>query len=264
MPISPSLHSVSLPPTARFSDVVENYAKYRPHYPSNIVAFLKQECGLHSKARVADIGSGTGLLTQLLLDHQYKVFGVEPNLKMRKKSEELLSHYSNFTSIDGTAEMTTLSTHSVDCVTAATAFHWFDKEKTRVEFSRILRPDGFCVLIWNLRIVEASPLMEKYESLLNQYGTDYKEISPQKIDEKGIGKFFRPITVKVASFPNQQRLDKNGFLGRLLSVSSMIKPDHPQYEAMIQAAKDLFDEHQENGYVDFIYSTKCYYGPMKI
>jgi len=209
---------------------------------------------------VADIGSGTGLFSQLLLAHQYRVFGIEPNSEMRSKAEARLSSHPDFLSVDAAAEATGLDDHSVDCITAATAFHWFDKEKAKDEFGRILKPGGFCILLWNLRIHEASPLMGEYETLLNQYGTDYREIAAHKVQEEGIRQFFAPNTVQVASFPNQQKLDKSGFLGRLLSVSYLPEPEHPRYEAMIQAARSLFDKYQRDGYVEFFYHTKCYYG----
>src|SRR5260363_202424 len=134
------------------------------------------------------------------------------------------------------------------------------KQKRSSQIGRILKPGGFCILLWNLRINEASPLMGEYETLLNQYGTDYREIAAHKVQEEGIRQFFAPNTVQVASFPNQQKLDKSGFLGRLLSVSYLLEPEHPRYEEMIQAARSLFDKYQRDGYVEFFYHTKCYYG----
>src|SRR5690349_10735071 len=90
-------------PTSRFSSRVENYIKYRPSYPPAVGDLLQSECGLHAASRVADIGSGTGLLAKLLLKRGCQVFGVEPNREMREAGERLLSVYTNFTSVEGTA-----------------------------------------------------------------------------------------------------------------------------------------------------------------
>src|SRR5258705_151342 len=129
--------------TQRFSSRVENYVRYRPGYPPAVVELLKAECGLSSESVVADIASGTGIFTRLLLESGARVSGVEPNLDMRKAGEEFLSQYPRFTSVAGTAEATRIANHSVDLITAAQAAHWFDREAARKEFVRILKPRGW-------------------------------------------------------------------------------------------------------------------------
>ncbi len=123
--------------------------KYRPRYPQVLIEFLQRECHLTETAVIADIGSGTGLLTEVFLSHGYHVFGIEPDPAMRAAAEWLLHGYAHFTSIPATAEATTLADHSIDVVTAGQAFHWFDLERARSEFRRILAPGGWVVLIWN-------------------------------------------------------------------------------------------------------------------
>ena len=145
--------------TRRFSSRVDNYVKYRPSYPPEVVELLAAECGLTPGALVADIGAGTGLLAELFLQNGYRVLGVEPNREMRQAGERLLGDYPHFTSIDGTAEVTTLADKSVDIITAGQAFHWFDREKARAEFARILRPGGWVALVWNERRVDATPFL---------------------------------------------------------------------------------------------------------
>ena len=131
-----------LSPTQRFSDRVDNYVRYRPSYPREVGEMLRAECGLTLDSVVADIGSGTGKLTELLLPHAKRVVAVEPNLEMREAGERLAQTHSNFVGIAGTAEATTLAEHSVDLIVVGQAFHWFDRECTRTEFRRILKPGG--------------------------------------------------------------------------------------------------------------------------
>src|SRR5580704_13583825 len=142
--------------TSRFSDRVENYIRYRPGYPSEVVDCLKQECGLSTSDVVADMASGTGIWTRILLENGNPVFGVEPNAEMRQAGERLLAAFPKFTSVTGSAEATTLADASMDFVTAAQAAHWFDRAGARREFVRILKPGGWLVLLWNERLTDAT------------------------------------------------------------------------------------------------------------
>src|SRR3954471_5425717 len=112
--------------TRRFSSRVGNYVRYRPSYPLAVLDLLKAECSLTERSVIADIASGTGIFTRMLLENGNRVLGVEPNGEMRLAAEEFLRSYSNFTSVAGSAESTSLADHSVDLVTAAQAAHWFD------------------------------------------------------------------------------------------------------------------------------------------
>ena len=152
-----------LDPTKRFSNRVENYLKYRPTYPPEIIPLLKSGCGLTSESIIVDLGSGTGLLTELFLKNGNRVFGVEPNPEMRAAGEKVLARYPKFASVDAVAEATTLHNHSVDFVVAGQAFHWFDRQKARPEFVRVLKPDGWVMLVWNGYRVKSSPLMAAYQ-----------------------------------------------------------------------------------------------------
>src|SRR3990167_7587928 len=162
-------------PTERFIETVQDYIKYRPSYPKEVLQLLIDEGDLTKNKIIADVGSGTGLLSKLFLDYGSVVYGVEPNQSMREAAEEYLKEYSNFYSINGTAEATLLEDQSVNIITVGTAFHWFDIVKTKVEFRRILKKDGWVLLVWNVRNMEESALLRDYENLLLMYGTDYKE-----------------------------------------------------------------------------------------
>src|SRR5260370_16718477 len=161
--------------TSRFSDRVENYVGYRPGYPSQVIDTLKAECGLKPEHVVADIASGTGIWTRVLLENGNQVFAVEPNRDMRLAGERLLADFSTFRSVAGSAEATTLPDRSVDLVTAAQAGHWFDRRRARREFVRILKPVGWLVLLWNERRTDSTPFLLAYEHRLMTYLPHYKE-----------------------------------------------------------------------------------------
>src|SRR5262245_47734188 len=176
--------------TQRFSSRVENYIKYRPGYPSGIIEALRSECGLTSGSIVADVGSGTGILTEMFLRNGNLVYGIEPNREMRDAAERLLKGYPRFHSVAAQAEETTLDDASVDFISAGQAFHWFDREKARTEFARILKPQGWVALIWNERVTTTTPFLVAYEQLLKDYSTDYEQVDHRRIDEDVIRDFF--------------------------------------------------------------------------
>ena len=251
-----------LNPTLRFSNRVENYRKYRPGYPSEIIPLLQSECGLTSNSSIADLGSGTGLFSEIFLKNGNTVFGVEPNAEMRQAGEQILAGYPNFKSVGGTAEATTIPDHSVDFVVAGQAFHWFDRKKARPEFARILKPDGWVVLTWNGYRVESSQMMAAYQSLVAKYGTDYSEVQ-REVVSVDVESFYTPGRCKCARFSFRQRFDYEGLEGRLLSSSYAPEPGHPGYEAMLRDLTAIFDSHKENGQVNFDYETEVYYGRLE-
>ncbi|HSE25983.1 MAG TPA: class I SAM-dependent methyltransferase [Pyrinomonadaceae bacterium] len=248
-------------PVDRFSNRVENYVKYRPGYPYAIISLLQTECGLTPKSIVADIGSGTGKLSELFLDNGNRVLAVEPNEAMRVAGEKLLNARQNFVSVNGTSEATTLDSASVDFVTAGQAFHWFDPVATRLEFARILRPGGWVALVWNDRKLEATPFLKDYETLLLEFGTDYQEVRNDK-DITGIARFFAPTSYLYKSFPNRQLFDLEGLRGRVLSSSYAPQPDSPKFGPMMKEIEHIFFRNQCDGLVSFDYDTKVFYGQL--
>lgn len=249
-------------PTRRFSNRVEDYIKHRPSYPRALVALLEEECGLTREAVVADVGSGTGILSELFLSAGVRVYGVEPNREMREAGEQLLAAYENFVSVDGRAEATTLEDNSVDFVTAGQAFHWFDPASARREFRRILKDGGWAVLVWNDRRTEGTPLLAEYERLLLEYGTDYKEVSSKWAEGKSIKALFGPSEVRTKTFDNEQVLDFDGLKGRLMSASYAPVPGHPNHEPLMRELAALFERHQRDGRVVVEYDTKVFYGQL--
>jgi SAM-dependent methyltransferase len=248
-------------PTARFSDRVDNYVRYRPGYPAEVVDLLRRECGLRPEHVVADIASGTGFFTRLLLENGNPVFAVEPNGEMREMGAHVLEGYDRLVSVAGTAEETTLSSNSVDFVTAAQAAHWFDLLKTRAEFVRILRPGGWGVLIWNERLTESTPFLREYEQLLLTFGTDYKEVRHERTTAI-IHEFFAPAACEERDFNLVQRFDYEGAAGRLLSSSYAPLEGHSSYVPMMRELERIFRAHARSGMVEFEYKTRVYYGRL--
>ncbi|MBU1628233.1 class I SAM-dependent methyltransferase, partial [bacterium] len=206
-------------PTKRFSDRVDNYSKYRPSYPAKIISLLNTKCDLTKDDIIADIGSGTGILTKLFLDYGNKVFGIEPNKEMREVAEKLLDEYANFVSVDAVAESTKLQSNSIDLLTAGQAFHWFKQDDVKEEFKRILKPEGWIVLVWNIRLIESSQFMNAYEDLLIKHAPDYLTVSHKNIESEVIRDFFIPNSHESTFFPNMQYFDFKGLKGRLMSSS---------------------------------------------
>jgi SAM-dependent methyltransferase len=252
--------------TTRFSDRVSDYIKYRPQYPVEVIDLLAARCGLTPESVIADVGSGTGILTKLLLDNGNPVIGVEPNKDMREAGETYLADYARFTSIDGTAEATRLPSHAMDFVIAGQAFHWFDQPRARAEFRRILKADeaaGWCVLMWNDRRTDSTPFLRDYEALLQDFGTDYNEINHKNVQDASVFQAFFGGDFFDASFENTQRFDLDGLMGRLNSSSYVPNKDHANYAPMAARAREIFAAHAAHNRVAFEYDTRMYFGQMR-
>lgn len=246
--------------TNRFADRVENYVKFRPRYPGEFVNHLIIEQVLKQDTIVADVGSGTGFSAQPILEYGNTVYGVEPNEPMRSAGEKFLAQYVNFISIDGTAEQTTLPNNSVDLVIAGQAFHWFDQDKCKTEFQRILKPAGHLLLMWNERLTVTTPFLTEYENLLLKHSTDYTDINHINITPKLIAEFFSPNRVEKHEIENIQTVDYDGLEGRLMSCSYVPNYGEEGHEAMLTDLRMLYEQFEVNGKLDFIYLTRMYYG----
>jgi SAM-dependent methyltransferase len=248
--------------TSRFSDRVENYVRYRPGYPREAVDALKSECGLKLEHVVADIASGTGMWTRMLLENGNRVFAVEPNAGMREAGEQLLAVFPKFTSIAGSAEATTLPDASVDFVSAAQAGHWFDRARSRQEFVRVLRPGGWLVLLWNERETDSNPFLREYEQLLLTFGTDYEDVRHERTTDS-VNEFFDPAPFQERVFAMRQQFDYAGLEGRLLSSSYAPGPGHAKHLPMLQELRRIFQKYARDGWVDVDYKTRVYFGRLR-
>jgi SAM-dependent methyltransferase len=245
--------------TQRFSDRVEDYIRYRPRYPKELIPLLRQEIGLDPSWRVADIGSGTGISSEPFLENGNAVVGVEPNHAMRKAAEQLLGGHSGFKSAEGTAEATGLPAGSIDLVMAGQAFHWFDPIKARVEFQRILKPEGWITLFWNSRRTDTSSFLKEYEELLLRHGTDYHQVRHDRTTA-GLPEEFFHGNCRRRVLANAQVLDYEGLKGRLLSSSYTPAEGDPARLKMLEVLEGLFQRHALNGRVKMEYETELWIG----
>ena len=251
----------SLDSTRRFSTRVADYIKYRPSYPPQVVEVCRDEMGLTPATVVADVGSGTGLATELFLRNGNPVCAIEPNPDMRRAAEQLLqARYPNFHSVDGTAEATTLPDGCADLVLAAQAYHWFDKPAAAAEFRRVLRGGaGHVVIVFNDRKTTRSPFLTGYDALLRALGTDYQLVARTTTTVEDLAAVFGAPFRRVA-FPNEQRFDFDGLRGRAMSASYVPQPEHPSHGPFVTRLRDLFDAHQRDGEVVFEYETEVFFG----
>jgi SAM-dependent methyltransferase len=245
----------------RFTGRAIIYAKHRPAYPDAFIEYLYSGAGFQKDSVIADIGSGTGILTRLLLGKGSFVYGVEPNADMRKAAEQELAQYKNFASVPQSAESTGLNDRSVDFITAAQAFHWFDRQRFKAECQRILKENGKVVLVWNSRDMH-SEFVQKCDELNRAYCKDYKGFSggmnhdgPEEFKD-----FFKDGIYHCMVFPNDLMFDLDGFIGRSLSASYAPQEEAESYEPYISGLKQLFEKYGDSGRLCMPNLTRAYIG----
>lgn len=249
-------------PKLRFTDRVDAYSRYRPTYPQEVFDLLKSRCGLETPRRVADVGSGTGILTRPFLERGHTVFAVEPNKAMRRAAERTLAGSDSFYSVDGAAEATSLPDDSIHLIVSGQAFHWFDLDQAHREFGRILKPGGWVAILWNDRRKTSTPFLRGYEELLIRHGTDYQQVDHTRLGHEELATFFGTTHFETSRFGNHQRLDFDGLRGRLESSSYVPTSGASGYEPMIAHLRILFDAHSSAGTVTIDYDTLLYCGQL--
>jgi ubiquinone/menaquinone biosynthesis C-methylase UbiE len=243
--------------TQRFGDRVAHYARARPTYPREVLDFLETDFGMVQGQVAADLGSGTGIFSALLVDRGLTVHAVEPNAAMREEAERAFAGRAEFNSRAGRAEDTGLPASIVDWVTAAQAFHWFDVDRVRNEVRRILKPGGCCALVWNDRQTDSSPFARAYEDFLLEWSIDYESVKALYEDPVKIARVLGP-GYKRRSFPHAQDMDREAFRARQQSASYVPKSETLRGREMMRALDALFDTFQEKGTVRFDYNANIY------
>jgi ubiquinone/menaquinone biosynthesis C-methylase UbiE len=248
----------------RYSDKTEDYAKYRPGFPTELIDYFYENCNMDNSSIIADIGSGTGRFTRLLLERSNLVYGVEQNNEMRIKAEELLSQYTNFTSIKGSAEATSLADQSVDVITVAQAFHWFDKEKSIKEFKRILKNDGKVFLVWDDFIDDYNELSIEFGKVTNAFRNGIPETKIKKLTRNEmIDGLFKGNNYKTISFVHELHQGFDGMKGGALSASFAPRPGEDNYEDFLIELRKVFDKYQQNGVVCNAFRSVCFLGELE-
>jgi ubiquinone/menaquinone biosynthesis C-methylase UbiE len=242
----------------RFDGRADAYSKFRPRYPIEVLQVLEKEISFNQGRIVADVGSGTGILSELFLENGNAVYCVEPNEGMRRAAEKSLDRFTPlFISVEGTAEMTNLKDASIDLIVVGQALHWFDIEKTRQEFRRILAGEGHVAIIYNLR-KEESEAEKAYEALIQKFGKD-RGVIPE-VDDDYIKKFFMNSEFRKSVIPNSQTLGREGMLGRLASTSYMPSQGSQVWADVEVEVKRILDRFGCSGQVVLHYDTTMYLG----
>lgn len=241
-----------------FNGKARHYETGRPAYAGELFDQLYSRYGFSSGSVIADIGSGTGKFSESLLKRGSTVFAVEPGTDMRQAAEKRLGRYGpRFHSVPGTAEQTGLPAHSMDFVTTAQAFHWFDTAKFKEECSRILRPGGKAVLIWNTRDIE-SPFIRQWYEVYAAFCPNFKGFSAGFREDDGrIAAFFEG-RYETLSFSNPLQVNEEQFLSRSLSSSYSLKVGDAHYAEYRQALSALFNQFAIDGKLEIGYKTVAY------
>jgi SAM-dependent methyltransferase len=199
----------------------------------------------------------TGILTEIFLKNGNLVYAVEPNDEMRAASALLRASAS--------AHPRPVRNHHLadqaSILSSPAGFHWFDPEKARLEFARILRPGGWVTLVWNERENQMTPFLEAYEQLLQRYAIDYLKVDHRRIDQAALLSFYGAGGYRTKTFQHQQDFDFDG-LRPSCSRRPIREAGHPNHEPMLLELASIFQAHQVNGEVAFAYTTKMYYGQL--
>lgn len=249
----------------QYADRALAYQAGRPSYPSSALEALRDEAGLRAPATVADIGSGTGIFTAMLLHAGYRVYAVEPDQAMRAISDATLGDSPRYQSIAGTGEETGLPDRSVDAVTFAQSLHWLDPARARAETSRVIRPGGALLALWNELDLPASPFSRSLEHILEQLPR-YRAMRAWEPDPIALARQAFPIRarVTVSTHVHDQRLTGRTLLDRFASASYAPPADSADAAALSRALGALFEAHQVRGEVSIRYRTIVALGRMPV
>ena len=241
----------------KFTGKADAYSLARPAYPKKFLDDLYEEFGCSTNSVIADIGSGTGKLTRMLLEKGNKVFAIEPNADMREKAESQLNIYKNFYSINACAENTTLSDKSIDFITVAQAFHWFDTQSFKKECSRILKLNGKIMIVYNLRNQEAE-CTKALAALRKKFNAEFKGFSNGISNNECLAFFNNKCDI--FKCVNDAVFDRQGYINRIMSSSYSLKENDLMFSEYLDDINALFDKFSVNGKITIPTHTVAYIG----
>ncbi len=247
-----------------FSGKAANYSKFRPAYPRELIHLLEKHISLTPLTVVADIGSGTGIMSRLFIENGNVVYAVEPNDEMRQYSSTSLRAYPQFHALNGTGENTGIADNIVDLVVCAQSFHWLNPELAKKEFHRILNNEGYVALVWNDKVDSEIGFNSEYEAIcknFKKFTPNYSRKGSTVADPMILEKFFSG-DYRFLELENYQELNIEGVLGRYSSTSYAIDPEDPRYTALLNTMEEAFERHQEKGFVRLQYKTKIFLGKV--
>ena len=233
--------------TERFSGRVQAYLAYRPRFPREIVAFLREHGALTEDAVVADVGAGTGMLAELFLEAGHRVLAVEPNAEMLVACRELAAHQPRLEVVEGSAEATTLPDASVDLIAVGRAMHWFDWSRAHREFARILRPGGWVLNASNGHSDSGGPISNRLSQILRKYRTDSAEADTTRNFEERLQGFLDTSTWQRTTLHHAMTVDFATLLGYAESLSAIPRPGERGYDGMVAELQAVFEEYQQDG-----------------
>ncbi len=243
-----------------FESKAEQYSDGRPSYAPEMIYKLLNDV-IQVDGNIADIGSGTGVLTKEFVKKGYEIYAVEPNEEMRKKAEQELSAYSNFHSVDAFAENTGLKDNSISLITVASAFHWFDVDKFKQECIRILTQKGVVCIIFNVRVFD--DFSKKQSEICERYCNGFESLTHGY--DKTVGSLENFFESSYATYRYDFPIEytKQKFLSRSLSSSYAPLSDSENYKAFVREITALLDEAYETDTVKIANQTVMFVGRVK-
>lgn len=249
--------------TERFSGRVKHYIASRPEYPHDLTKKIIQISALDNNSLIADMGMGTGISAIPFLNANIKVIGVEPNEAMYQAAVNSLSNYSNFSALCETAQNTSIAENGIDAIICAQAFHWMKLDETKAEWKRILKPQGEVFIYWNDRSIKSNQFLEVYEDFLQMFAIDYQQVDHKQFQNVNYLEKLFGEKPKIQNFQNEQKLNFDGLLSRVLSSSYMPDENHSEFEYMKYVLRKIFNRFQQDDFVTIEYNTILYYGKIK-
>ena len=239
---------------AAFSTKVADYVASRPDYAPALLTTLRERCGLAAGAGIADVGAGTGILSRSLLERGYQVIAVEPNAAMRAAADAALAGRTGYRSVAGSAETMPLAAGSVDLITAAQAFHWFDPEPARRECLRVLKPHGQVALIWNDRTAD-DPLRTVLDDLAARFGGAKRSAMVAQGERTNLDVFFSGARWEEFAWPHVQHLTGAGMQSLIFSRSYIPARDSAEGRTIADEVSRVFHQFATDNRISIRYET---------